>query len=97
MRWPALSPTAHRPVEEAASFTRTCSLLHRSHEPIFERLVNDDAMRRILTPVEDVLLAEALFEVDRGARQEAQMFDGWYGFQSASIIDFVNRLIPSAE
>jgi hypothetical protein len=54
-------------------------------------------MRRILTPVEDVLLAEALFEVDRGARQEAQMFDGWYGFQSASIIDFVNRLIPSAE
>ncbi len=58
-------------------------------EPALVRLVIDPAVRDVLAPVDDEVLARALVEVDRVARGESFKFDGWWGFESVEIREFL--------
>jgi hypothetical protein len=58
-------------------------------EPALVRLVIVPEIRAILAPVDDSLLSSALEEVSRVARGEGRNFDGWWGFQSQAILDFM--------
>ncbi len=67
---------------------------HRT-EPALALLVTDERVRQTLAPVDHKDLAAALVEVDRVARGEARMFDGWWGYESPAIKAFVAEHLPS--
>jgi hypothetical protein len=54
-------------------------------------------VRQVLAPVDDETLAAALLEVDRVARGEARMFDGWWGYESPAVQEFVARNLPQGQ
>jgi hypothetical protein len=60
-------------------------------EPALAQLVTDPAIRGVLAPVDDAALTTALVEVDRVARGEARMFDGWWGYESEAIKEFIEN------
>jgi hypothetical protein len=66
-------------------------------EPALALLVTDERIRQILAPVDDQTLAAALLEVDRVARGEARMFDGWWGYESLAIKEYVASNLPQGQ
>ena len=48
--------------------------------PIVDRLISDEQMRRILTSLDDADLARALVSIGKMARSEGLRYDGWYAY-----------------
>jgi Putative DNA-binding domain len=65
-------------------------------EPIAERLLTDRAMRTALTSLDDAELAVALKEISEMARSEGFRYDGWHGYQSPALDEFVLSNLPRA-
>lgn len=61
---------------------------HRT-EPIFERLLRDDALRRAIFPLSDQELASALRGLDALAHRESLRFAGWDGYTDDRIVRFL--------
>jgi hypothetical protein len=63
-------------------------------EPVVKRLLEDPSMRAVIFPRSDEDLAAALREIDRMATNEGSRFSGWYGFDNATVGDFLAKHPP---
>lgn len=59
-------------------------------EPVVERLLSDETMRQVIFPRDDQLLADALREIDLVASREGVRYNGWWGFRSPEVEDFLS-------
>ena len=63
--------------------------------PMVDRLIADEQMRRILTPLADDDLARALVSIHKMARQEGIRYDGWWGYDD-EVVQFINERLGDA-
>ena len=60
-------------------------------QPAFDRLIKNEEMRKILFPLGDTELAEALNAIAKQAHREAIMYDGFMGFDHTPVAEWLAR------
>ncbi len=66
-------------------------------EPIFVRLVSDSGIREAIAPITDRELELVLDRLSEVAQKEGTRFGGWWGFQDALLIEWLERAAVQAE
>lgn len=63
-------------------------------QPVIDRLITDDDMRQILFPRNDEDMAVALSAIAKAAREVGFRFDGFWGWDSTPVGDFIAAHLP---
>jgi TIR domain len=81
----------HGTVDPKVFYISFASYFAHRTEPIVERLLEDPDVRGRIFPGPDRDLADALQQLNRYGRSDGFQFNGWDGFESRRIIEFIQH------